>query len=88
MGIVRCFCVPDSQMTRKTPPSYSDGVYMMVGENRPSPRTLSTRFMKGQDGLSSVKNRTALLAFFGKYYIIVKFNLTNLGLASLLLELL
>ncbi|KAK7592995.1 hypothetical protein V9T40_007747 [Parthenolecanium corni] len=53
-------------MTRKTPPSYSDGVYMMVGDDRPSPRTLSTRFMKGQDGLSSVKNRTALLAFFGQ----------------------
>lgn len=46
---------------------------MMVGDDRPSPRTLSTRFMKGQDGLSSVKNRTALLAFFGKYlYFIMR----------------
>lgn len=53
-------------MTRKTPPSYADGVYMMTGESRPSPRTLSTLFMRGADGLASEKNRTALLAFFGK----------------------
>ncbi|XP_065202273.1 dual oxidase [Planococcus citri] len=56
----------DSHMTRKTQPSYTDGVYMMTGMNRPSPRTLSTLFMKGEDGLSSIKNRTALLAFFGQ----------------------
>lgn len=52
-------------MTRKTPPAYSDGVYMMSGQDRPSPRRLSTLFMKGSDGLPSAKNRTALLAFFG-----------------------
>ncbi|XP_075237286.1 dual oxidase isoform X2 [Lycorma delicatula] len=53
-------------MTRKTPPAYSDGVYMMAGQNRPSPRKLSQLFMKGDDGLGSIKNRTALLAFFGQ----------------------
>ncbi len=54
-------------MTRKTPPAYADGVYMMVEEGRPSPRKLSTLFMKGEDGLPSVQNKTALLAFFGNY---------------------
>lgn len=55
----------DSHMTRKTPPAYSDGVYMMSGQNRPSPRKLSSMFMKGSDGLPSSRNLTAMLAFFG-----------------------
>lgn len=53
-------------MTRKTPPAYSDGVYMMSGQDRPSPRKLSSLFMKGSDGLPSARNRTAMLAFFGE----------------------
>lgn len=57
-------------MTRKTPPAYSDGVYMMSGQDRPSPRKLSTLFMKGSEGLPSSKNRTAMLAFFGTIKII------------------
>ncbi|XP_014272610.1 dual oxidase [Halyomorpha halys] len=56
----------ESQMTRKTPAAYWDGVYMMAGEDRPSARNLSTTFMKGRDGLPSLSNRTALLAFFGQ----------------------
>lgn len=55
----------DSHMTRKTPSNYSDGVYMMSGLDRPSPRILSTLFMNGTDGQPSRKNRTAMLAFFG-----------------------
>lgn len=58
--------VTDSQLTRKTPPAYSDGVYMMAGFSRPSPRKLSQIFMDGEDGLPSGKNRTALFALFGK----------------------
>jgi len=53
-------------LTRRTPPAYADGVYMLAGQNRPSPRNLSQAFMKGKDGLPSAKNRTAMLAFFGK----------------------
>ena len=53
-------------MTRKTPSSYGDGVYMMAGSDRPSPRKLSQALMKGVDGLGSLRNRTALLAFFGQ----------------------
>lgn len=55
----------DSQLVRKTPASYADGVYKM-DDNRPSPRTISQAFMKGSDGLKSVKNRTALATFFGQ----------------------
>ena len=56
----------DSRLTRKTPPTYGDGVYTINGGGRPSPRTLSQAFMKGYDGLGSLKNRTALATFFGK----------------------
>ncbi|CAG0912911.1 unnamed protein product, partial [Notodromas monacha] len=56
----------DSHLTRKTPPAYGDGVYMMAGQDRPSPRMLSQAFMKGVDGMGSAKNRTALLVFFGQ----------------------
>ncbi|XP_066998293.1 dual oxidase [Anabrus simplex] len=56
----------DKHLTRKTPPSYADGVYMLAGQNRPSARKLSQLFIKGQDGLGSARNRTALLAFFGQ----------------------
>ena len=56
----------ESHLTRKTPPSYSDGVYMMNGDDRPSPRQLSQTFMKGEDGLGSLNNRTALHTFFGQ----------------------
>ncbi|CAH0546400.1 unnamed protein product [Brassicogethes aeneus] len=56
----------DSHLIRKAPSAYSDGVYMLSGQNRPSPRTLSRLFMKGQDGMGSMSNRTALLAFFGQ----------------------
>ncbi len=63
------FSLADSRLTRKTPPSYGDGVYTMNGERRPSPRTLSQAFMKGDDGMGSLKNRTALATFFGKIWI-------------------
>ncbi|XP_043195793.1 dual oxidase-like [Amphibalanus amphitrite] len=56
----------EQRLTRKTPPSYSDGVYMMAGEDRPSPRKLSRILMRGKDGMPSTKNRTALLVFFGQ----------------------
>ncbi|XP_076054875.1 dual oxidase [Oratosquilla oratoria] len=56
----------ESRLTRKTPASYADGVYMLAGQDRPSPRTLSQAFMKGEDGMPSAKNRTAMLAFFGQ----------------------
>ena len=56
----------DAHLVRKTPPSYADGVYMMSGVSRPTPRNLSQAFMRGADGLGSLKNRTALQTFFGQ----------------------
>jgi hypothetical protein len=56
----------DSQLTRKAPSSYSDGVYKMSGDSRPSARTLSQIFMKGKDGMGSLRNRTGIATFFGK----------------------
>ncbi|CAL4074334.1 unnamed protein product [Meganyctiphanes norvegica] len=56
----------ESRLTRKTPASYADGVYMLAGQDRPSPRKLSARFMNGADGMPSQSGRTALLAFFGQ----------------------
>ncbi|XP_058806177.1 dual oxidase isoform X1 [Phymastichus coffea] len=56
----------DSRLIRKAPAAYNDGVYMMAGQDRPSPRKLSDLFMQGEDGLPSVNNRTALFAFFGQ----------------------
>ncbi|XP_054708131.1 dual oxidase-like [Uloborus diversus] len=56
----------DSQLTRKAPPSYADGVYQMAGMERPSARALSQALMKGKDGLSSLRNLTVLFTFFGQ----------------------
>lgn len=60
------FLNTDSHLSRRTPASYADGVYMLAGQNRPSPRKLSQLFMKGEDGLASELNKTAMLAFFGQ----------------------
>ena len=64
----------EAHLTRKTPPSYADGVYTMSGGNRPSPRQLSQAFMKGLDGLGSLRNRTALQTFFGQVGTLLYFN--------------
>ncbi|XP_035222142.1 dual oxidase-like isoform X3 [Stegodyphus dumicola] len=56
----------ESQLTRKTPAYYSDGVYMLAGMDRPSPRKLSQALMRGEDGLPSLRNLTALFTFFGQ----------------------
>ncbi|XP_022920959.2 dual oxidase [Onthophagus taurus] len=56
----------NSHLIRKASSAYSDGVYMMAGQDRPSTRKLSRLFMRGADGLASLNNKTALLAFFGQ----------------------
>merc|ERR1719400_1552924 len=74
----------DNRLTRKTPASYSDGVYTMDqgSKERPSPRSLSQAFMQGTDGKASVRNRTALLAFFGQvcasYIYLESFNCSKI----------
>lgn len=47
---------------------------MMAGADRPGARTLSKLFMRGQDGLPSLANRTALLAFFGNLMYLTNCN--------------
>ena len=37
-----------------------------ISNFRPSPRDLSQAFMKGADGLGSLRNRTAMQTFFGQ----------------------
>ena len=61
------FVFAESRLTRKTPASYADKVYMLAGQNRPSARTLSEALLNGNDGIPSARNRTAMLAFFGEY---------------------
>ncbi|KAG0414764.1 hypothetical protein HPB47_008047, partial [Ixodes persulcatus] len=55
----------ESQLVRKAPSSYADGVYM-IAEGRPSPRSLSQDLFKGEDGLPSTRNLTVLFVFFGQ----------------------
>ncbi|XP_076326783.1 dual oxidase-like isoform X2 [Tachypleus tridentatus] len=56
----------ESQLVRKAPPSYADGVYMLAGQDRPSPRVISQALLKGEDGNQSYRNLTALFAFFSQ----------------------
>ncbi|KPM10894.1 dual oxidase 1-like protein 2 [Sarcoptes scabiei] len=65
----------ESHLTRKAPPSYADGVYMMAGEDRPSPRDLSQALMRGDDGVASSRNLTTLFAFFGEFSIITNYSM-------------
>ena len=62
------FLIAESTLTRKAPAFYSDGVYRMSGNTRPSPRSISQALMKGSDGLASRRNRTAMHTFFGKIF--------------------
>lgn len=57
---------PNSRLRRKVAPAYSDGVYQMLDEGRPSARLLSQRMMRGDDGQSSRRNLTTIFAFFGQ----------------------
>ncbi|XP_022235114.1 dual oxidase-like, partial [Limulus polyphemus] len=56
----------ESQLVRKAPPSYADGVYMLAGQDRPSPRAVSQALLRGEDGNPSYRNLTALFTFFGQ----------------------
>lgn len=57
---------PNSRLRRKVAPAYSDGVYQMADDGRPSARLLSQRMMRGDDGLASRRNLTTVFAFFGQ----------------------
>lgn len=57
---------PNSRLRRKVAPAYSDGVYQMNEEGRPTARALSQRMMRGEDGQASRRNLTTIFAFFGQ----------------------
>lgn len=58
----------DDILIRKSPPAYQDGVYEPAGQDRPNPFTISEIAHKGQSGLGSARNRTAMLVYFGKTF--------------------
>lgn len=58
----------DDILIRKSPPAYQDGVYEPAGQDRPNPFTISEIAHKGESGLGSARNRTAMLVYFGKTF--------------------
>jgi len=60
----------DTQMLRRVPPAYSDGVYALAGFHRPNPMDISLSVFNGTTGLPSYRNRTALLVFFGEFPVL------------------
>ncbi|KAJ3213002.1 Dual oxidase 1 [Entophlyctis luteolus] len=64
----------DKPLFRRVPSAYADGVLQMPGADRPNPRTLSEVLMKGwvksgPTGLPSVRNRSALVVWFGQHVV-------------------
>ena len=47
-------------------PVYNDGVFLISGIGRPTPREISTALTEGESGLPSLNNKTAFFVFFGK----------------------
>ncbi|GFO25868.1 hypothetical protein PoB_005237300 [Plakobranchus ocellatus] len=59
----------DTHLLRLSRSAYSDGVYEPSGRNRPNPFTISQIAFKGNNTLSSLRKRNALLAFFGQQLV-------------------
>lgn len=59
----------DDILIRKSPPAYQDGVYEPAGQDRPNPFTISEIAHKGESGLGSARNRTAMLVYFGQQVV-------------------
>ena len=55
----------DTQLLRRLPAAYSDGVYLPSGKDRPEPIEVSLGIMAGVTGKPSYRNKTAFLVFFG-----------------------
>jgi len=47
-------------------PVYNDGVFLISGIGRPTPRNISIALFEGESGLPSLNNKTAFFVFFGK----------------------
>ncbi|XP_064595545.1 dual oxidase 2-like [Liolophura sinensis] len=59
----------DGHLLRRLPVAYEDSVYEPSGHDRPNPIEISDTFMRGRIGLSSYRNRTSLLVFFGQQVV-------------------
>ncbi|BFY98360.1 hypothetical protein BsWGS_01400 [Bradybaena similaris] len=59
----------DMHLLRRSLTNYSDGVYLPSGMNRPNPLDISRISFSGNNSLSSVRGRNALLVFFGQQLV-------------------
>ncbi|ELU01203.1 hypothetical protein CAPTEDRAFT_159209 [Capitella teleta] len=59
----------ETTLYRRLAPAYSDGVYEPAGAHRPNPFEISDAVFSGKTGHASVKNRSALLVFFGQQVV-------------------
>ncbi|KAI8789215.1 G-protein coupled receptor 126, partial [Biomphalaria glabrata] len=59
----------DGHLLRRSPVNYSDGVYEPSGQDRPNPLDISRISFSGENNLVSVRNRSALLVFFGQQLV-------------------
>jgi hypothetical protein len=60
----------ETTLYRRLAPAYSDGVYEPSGAHRPNPMEISMAVFSGKIGFPSVKNRSALLVFFGEVLLV------------------
>ncbi|KAL5006021.1 hypothetical protein ScPMuIL_017179 [Solemya velum] len=59
----------DGQLLRLSPADYSDGVYEPSGRDRPNPFLISEAAHQGPSGLGSLRNRTAMMVYFGQQVV-------------------
>jgi dual oxidase len=59
----------ETQLFRRVPPAYRDGVYEPSGHRRPNPINVSDAVFGGATGNGSTKHRTAFLVFFGQQVV-------------------
>lgn len=63
----------DTQLLRRIPAAYEDGVNKPSGSNRPEPLEISEKLLSGRIGSKSKMRRNVLLVFFGtrKRFILI-----------------
>eukprot|EP00117_Sycon_ciliatum_P035346 scpid84785/ scgid2709/ Dual oxidase len=59
----------DRPLTRRLSPTYADGMSEPSGAARPNPLDIAESTMRGSFGRTSLRNRTALLTFFGQHVV-------------------
>ena len=59
------FLIAETQLFRRVPPAYKDGVYEPAGDDRPNPIEISDAVFGGPTGFGSASRKSAFLVFFG-----------------------